>query len=66
MKDEPMPKALTDLLHEYSTFDDHQRHYSNKNQIPQTSFKTFSMKRFLTNFDTTPNVIIYHNNVIIN
>ncbi|KAL3515186.1 hypothetical protein ACH5RR_022088 [Cinchona calisaya] len=59
MQDEPMPKAIKELLHEEYSPSDHQ-------QQQQILFpKALNMQRFLTNFDTSPNVIIYHSNLII-
>lgn len=57
MQDEPMPKALTDLIHkDLASDDDDSQHVSSR---------TLNTKRFLTDFDTSPNVIIYHSNVVI-
>ncbi|KAL7584883.1 BURP domain-containing protein 17 [Lactuca sativa] len=48
MKDEPMPKAIQDVL-----IQDSARSNNNKD-------------RFTRNFDTKPNLIIYHSHVIYN
>ncbi|KVI01976.1 Organ specific protein [Cynara cardunculus var. scolymus] len=48
MKDEPMPKAIQDVLSEDSTDKENNR------------------DRFTRDFDTKPNLIIYHSHVMYN
>ncbi|XP_027163372.1 uncharacterized protein LOC113773397 isoform X3 [Coffea eugenioides] len=65
MQDEQMPKALTDLFHEDSSRSDDHHHRRHSDINVQKQPETLNMKRFLTNFDTAPNLIIYQNKVVI-
>ncbi|CAI9104496.1 OLC1v1003178C1 [Oldenlandia corymbosa var. corymbosa] len=63
MQEQPMPKAVKDLIRE----DDHHADSDHHREAGRTEqYHLPSKHYFLTNFDTANNVIIYHKNVIIN
>uniref|UniRef100_A0A5B7CBJ7 Putative Organ specific protein n=1 Tax=Davidia involucrata TaxID=16924 RepID=A0A5B7CBJ7_DAVIN len=59
MKGEPMPKAIEDLVH----LDPPASDLSNEKKELHTPSETINMNRFIKDFDTRPNVIIYHSHV---